>query len=70
MPTAVPIAFDVLGTCFSFDGCREALVDVFPTLSPDHAQSVIDDWFHAAQRDFTCASPSCASETGGPACAS
>ncbi|GAA5851629.1 hypothetical protein JCM9279_002521 [Rhodotorula babjevae] len=53
MPAPVPIAFDVLGTCFSFDGCRDALVDVFPTLSSAHAQSVVDDWFHAAQRDFT-----------------
>ncbi|GAA5889018.1 hypothetical protein JCM8208_007745 [Rhodotorula glutinis] len=53
MSSAVPIAFDVLGTCFSFDGCREALVGVFPTLSSEHAQSVVEDWFHAAQRDFT-----------------
>ncbi|GAA6053933.1 hypothetical protein JCM3770_004629 [Rhodotorula araucariae] len=49
----VAIAFDVLGTCFSFAACRRALVAAFPTLSPGHAQSVIDDWFHAGQRDFT-----------------
>ncbi|BGP18095.1 hypothetical protein JCM10213_004755 [Rhodosporidiobolus nylandii] len=49
----IPIAFDVLGTCFSFSAARDALVKVFPHLSQDHAQAVIDDWFHSSQRDFT-----------------
>ncbi|GAA5982811.1 hypothetical protein JCM11641_004632 [Rhodosporidiobolus odoratus] len=53
MSTSVPIAFDVLGTCFSFEAAGEALHKVFPHVSRDHAQAVIDDWFHSSQRDFT-----------------
>ncbi|GAA5866959.1 hypothetical protein JCM8547_003932 [Rhodosporidiobolus lusitaniae] len=53
MPDQIPIAFDVLGTCFSFNLARDALQKVFPQLSQDHAQAVIDDWFHSSQRDFT-----------------
>jgi len=55
MPPGTPVVFDVLGTCFSFAGCRDALGKVFPTVAAEHASSIIDDWFHAAQRDFTCA---------------
>ncbi|GAA6031398.1 hypothetical protein JCM8097_005642 [Rhodosporidiobolus ruineniae] len=49
----VPIAFDVLGTCFSFSAAADALRTVFPKLGQDHAQAVVDDWFHSSQRDFT-----------------
>lgn len=56
MASRIPIAFDVLGTCFSLDPAKEALVSVFKTVSDAQAESVIQDWFHSAQRDFTCAS--------------
>ncbi|GAA5937630.1 uncharacterized protein JCM15063_002071 [Sporobolomyces koalae] len=49
----IPICFDVLGTCFSFDKAVKALLTVFPDLDEKRASSIIDDWFHAAQRDFT-----------------
>ncbi|BGP26161.1 haloacid dehalogenase [Rhodotorula toruloides] len=53
MVSRTPIAFDVLGTCFSLDPAKEALRDVFKTVSDAQAESVIQDWFHSAQRDFT-----------------
>ncbi|SCV73991.1 BQ2448_6421 [Microbotryum intermedium] len=51
----IPIAFDVLGTCFCFDPTIEALWRMFPDklISEAHARSVVDDWFHSSQRDFT-----------------
>ncbi|GAA5850303.1 hypothetical protein JCM3766R1_001164 [Sporobolomyces carnicolor] len=52
----IPVCFDVLGTCFSFDVAVEALVKVFPDVDRARADSVIQDWFHSAQRDFTYAS--------------
>lgn len=54
MTSHIPIAFDVLGTCFSLDPAKEALRSVFKTVSDAQAESVIQDWFHSAQRDFTC----------------
>ncbi|GAA5961716.1 hypothetical protein JCM3765_000486 [Sporobolomyces pararoseus] len=51
--TKIPICFDVLGTCFSFDSSTKALLSVFPNLNKDYADSIISDWFHSAQRDFT-----------------
>ncbi|GAA6004203.1 hypothetical protein JCM10207_002480 [Rhodosporidiobolus poonsookiae] len=52
---AIPIAFDVLGTCFSFAPAVEALVAAFPErkLEREHARAVVEDWFHSSQRDFT-----------------
>ena len=51
----IPVAFDVLGTCFDIRGAVGPLRSSFPTLQPEPAAAVIDDWFHSAQRDFTCA---------------
>ncbi|KDE04650.1 hypothetical protein MVLG_04948 [Microbotryum lychnidis-dioicae p1A1 Lamole] len=50
----IPIVFDVLGTCFSFDPAIDAVREMFPEKfsSEAHARSVIDDWFHSSQRDF------------------
>ncbi|GAA5957307.1 hypothetical protein JCM21900_000804 [Sporobolomyces salmonicolor] len=54
MSAQTPVCFDVLGTCFSFEATRHALRKVFPQLEELHAQSIVEDWFHSAQRDFTC----------------
>ncbi|GAA6025953.1 hypothetical protein JCM11491_005174 [Sporobolomyces phaffii] len=51
--TRVPVCFDVLGTCFTFDRATQALLSVFPDLDEERADSIIQDWFHSAQRDFT-----------------
>ncbi|GAA5902720.1 uncharacterized protein JCM6883_007218 [Sporobolomyces salmoneus] len=51
--TRIPICFDVLGTCFSFEAATKALLNVFPKLEGNRADSIIQDWFHSAQRDFT-----------------
>ncbi|GAA6064104.1 hypothetical protein JCM10212_003667 [Sporobolomyces blumeae] len=53
MPDRIPVCFDVLGTCFSFDAAKDALLTVFPDLDERRAASIIDDFFHAGQRDFT-----------------
>ncbi|GAA5877001.1 hypothetical protein JCM1840_007094 [Sporobolomyces johnsonii] len=53
MSAQTPVCFDVLGTCFSFEAARHALRQVFPQLDELHAQSIVEDWFHSAQRDFT-----------------
>ncbi|GAA5845966.1 hypothetical protein JCM5353_001074 [Sporobolomyces roseus] len=49
----VPVCFDVLGTCYSFDGATEKLLTIFPDLSKERADDIVQDWFHSAQRDFT-----------------
>lgn len=51
---AVPICFDVLGTLYGFGEAALALQTAFPRLSSTTAQALVDDWFHSAQRDFTC----------------
>lgn len=54
---AVPVAFDVLGTCFDLRAAADPLRNACPTLkdaAPELVNAVIDDWFHSTQRDFTC----------------
>ncbi|GAA6016740.1 hypothetical protein JCM8202_004409 [Rhodotorula sphaerocarpa] len=53
---AVPVAFDVLGTCFDLRAAADPLRNACPTLkdaAPGLVNAVIDDWFHSTQRDFT-----------------
>ncbi|GAA5879945.1 hypothetical protein JCM3774_005687 [Rhodotorula dairenensis] len=50
---SIPVAFDVLGTCFDIRGAVSPLQATFPTLQFEPAAAVVDDWFHSAQRDFT-----------------
>ncbi|GAA5977109.1 hypothetical protein JCM10908_004859 [Rhodotorula pacifica] len=50
---SIPVAFDVLGTCFDIRGAVAPLRSSFPTLQAESATAVVDDWFHSAQRDFT-----------------
>lgn len=52
----IPVVFDVLGTCFSFDAASVALTTAFGNefaAAGVKASSVVDDWFHSSQRDFT-----------------
>lgn len=51
---SIPVAFDVLGTCFSLDAAVQSLRVEFKDelaatgLKPE---SLVDDWFHSSQRD-------------------
>jgi 2-haloacid dehalogenase len=50
----IPVAFDVLGTCFSLDAAVESLrVEFKDELAATglRPESLVEDWFHSAQRD-------------------
>lgn len=56
--STIPIAFDVLGTCYSLDAATQALKEAFSEQlstrgAGDTMALVVDDWFHSSQRDFT-----------------
>ncbi|KAM0790100.1 hypothetical protein ACM66B_005428 [Microbotryomycetes sp. NB124-2] len=51
---AVPVVHDVLGTLFPPQHAAKPLKQhLFPDISDELAQAVVDDWFHSSQRDFT-----------------
>lgn len=53
-PATIPVVFDCLGTLFAFDKAIHALRDTFSDqLDATAATSIIEDWFHSSQRDFT-----------------
>ncbi|KAK4691870.1 hypothetical protein P7C70_g9249, partial [Phenoliferia sp. Uapishka_3] len=52
----IPVVFDVLGTCFSFDAsvnALRALLGAELAAAGANPVLIVDDWFHSAQRDFT-----------------
>lgn len=52
----IPIAFDVLGTCYSLDAATEAIQAAFGDQLREKgvgATQIVDDWFHVSQRDFS-----------------
>ena len=58
--TMIPIAFDVLGTCYSLDAASEAIQMAFgqqalarANVNPAFVNMIVEDWFHTSQRDFT-----------------
>ena len=55
----IPIAFDVLGTCFSFDAAVDSLKVEFKVelaATGVQAEAIASDWFHSSQRDVSRAS--------------
>lgn len=56
----IPIAFDVLGTCYSLDAASAAIETAFgkaalqkANVNPAFVNMIVEDWFHTSQRDFT-----------------
>ncbi|KAL8290599.1 hypothetical protein RQP46_002857 [Phenoliferia psychrophenolica] len=52
----IPVVFDVLGTCFSFDAATVALTAALGAelaAAGASTSAIVDDWFHSSQRDFT-----------------
>lgn len=53
----IPIAFDVLGTCYSLDAAITAIEAAFGKAALEKANVnpalLVEDWFHTSQRDFT-----------------
>lgn len=69
LPKMIPIAFDVLGTCFSLDAAIVALDALFQdqfAAKKINPKLIVEDWFHTSQRDFTCRSLSHTFVESGP----